>query len=132
MIIKLDKVIILEYYKYCSNKPLLLGGTEMSKEITNRITALLSRLNMSQKELSVATGITESAISHYVKGDRVPRGVNLMKIAKALDTTVDYLLGNAEDDREKDLKEAKTLIARNASKMTKEEKMELVSILLSE
>ncbi|MCF2681856.1 helix-turn-helix domain-containing protein [Faecalicatena contorta] len=104
----------------------------MSKEITNRITALLSRLNMSQKELSVATGITESAISHYVKGDRVPRGVNLMKIAKALDTTVDYLLGNAEDDREKDLKEAKTLIARNASKMTKEEKMELVSILLSE
>ena len=80
----------------------------MSKEITNRITALLSRLNMSQKELSVATGITESAISHYVKGDRVPRGVNLMKIAKA------------------------TLIARNASKMTKEEKMELVSILLSE
>jgi len=104
----------------------------MAKEITNRIKGLLSRLNMSQKELSLATGITESAISHYVKGDRVPRGVNLIKIAKALDTTVDYLLGNAEDDREKDLKEAKTLIARNASRMTKEEKMELVSILLSE
>lgn len=104
----------------------------MAKEITNRIRGLLSRLNMSQKELSLATGITESAISHYVKGDRVPRGVNLIKIAKALDTTVDYLLGNAEDDREKDLKEAKTLIARNASRMTKEEKMELVSILLSE
>ena len=104
----------------------------MAKEITNRITGLLSRLNMSQKDLSLATGITESAISHYVKGDRVPRGVNLIKIAKALDTTTDYLLGNAEDEREKELKEAKTLIARNASRMTKEEKMELVSILLSE
>ena len=104
----------------------------MEKELTSRISGLLSRLNMSQKDLALVTGITESAISHYVKGDRIPRGVNLIKIAKALDTTTDYLLGHAEDDRERDLREAKTLIARNASRMTKEEKMELVGILLSE
>lgn len=104
----------------------------MAKDITNRITELLSRRNMSQKELALSAGITESAISHYVKGDRVPRGVNLMKIAKALDTTTDYLLGNEDGDRENDLKVAKTLITRNASQMSKEEKMELVSILLKE
>lgn len=104
----------------------------MAREITNKITNLLSRHGMSQKELAIATGITESAISHYVKGDRVPRGVNLMKIAKALDTTTDYLLGNEDSDLEKDLKIAKTLIARNAAQMSKEEKMELVSILMSE
>lgn len=104
----------------------------MAKDITNRITELLSRRSMSQKELALSAGITESAISHYVKGDRVPRGVNLMKIAKALDTTTDYLLGNEDGDRENDLKVAKTLIARNASQMSKEEKMELVSILLNE
>lgn len=104
----------------------------MEKNITNRILALLSRHDMSQKELALAAGITESAISHYIKGDRIPRGVNLMKIAKALDTTTDYLLGNDDTERENDLKVARSLIARNAAQMTKEEKMELVSILLSD
>lgn len=104
----------------------------MAREITKRISGLLSRRNMNQKELSMATGITESSISHYVKGDRIPRGVNLLKIAKALDTSTDYLLGNEDSDLEKDLQVVKTLIARNASQMTKDEKMELMSVLLSE
>ena len=104
----------------------------MERNVTKRLVELLSRHKMSQKDLSVATGITESAISHYVKGDRVPRGVNLIKIAKALNTTTDYLLGGGDDDKKSDLEVAKTLIARNAAQMTKEEKMELLSILLNE
>ena len=50
----------------------------------NKIVELLKQNNMTQKELSKATGITESAISRYVKGDRLPRGVNLIKLAQAL------------------------------------------------
>ncbi len=103
----------------------------MAVGITNRITELLSEQNISQKELANRAGITESAISHYVKGDRVPRGVNLMKIAEALETSTDYLLRGEEGNRKNDLKIAKTLIARNAPQMTKDEKMEFVSILLS-
>lgn len=102
----------------------------MAREITNRMAELLSKNNMSQKDLAKNAGITESAVSHYIKGNRVPRGVNLMKIAKALGTTTDYLLsGNDENNEENDLKVIKTLIARNASSMTKEEKMEVISIL---
>lgn len=105
----------------------------MSRGITRRITELLSKRNMSQKELAKSAGITEAAVSHYVKGDRVPRGVNLMKIARALGTTTDYLLSEDKvSDKKNDLEIAKTLIARNAEQMTKEEKMEFVSILLSE
>ena len=103
----------------------------MARSVTNQISRLLSEQNMTQKELASAAGLTESAVSHYIKGDRVPRGVNLMKIAKALNTTTDYLLLDDDNtDMESDLKIAKTLIARNASKMTKEEKMELVGLLL--
>lgn len=105
----------------------------MARSITNKITELLSKQNMTQKELANATEITESAISHYIKGDRVPRGVNLLKIAKALGTTADDLLSDSgENDKESDLKIVKTLIARNAETMTKEEKMELLSILIKE
>lgn len=104
----------------------------MDRSVTNNISKLLLQQKMTQKELAQVSGITESAISHYVKGDRVPRGVNLMKIARALGTTVDYILGDDENNEESDLEVVKTLIARNAPKMTKAEKMELVSILINE
>ena len=103
----------------------------MARSMTYRIKEMLDEKNISQKQLSDITGITESAISHYVKGDRVPRGTNLVKIAKALGTTADDLLsGDKEMDKESDLVFAKSLIARNASQMTKEEKMEFISLLM--
>lgn len=103
----------------------------MARSMTYRIKEMLDEKNISQKQLSEITGITESAISHYIKGDRVPRGTNLVKIAKALGTTADDLLsGDKEMDKESDLVFAKSLIARNASQMTKEEKMEFISLLM--
>lgn len=102
----------------------------MARGITNQIAKLLSEQNMTQKELAQLTGMTESTISHYMKGDRVPRGVNLVKIAKALGTTTDYLLETEENVNEGDSFETvKTLIARNASNFTEAEKIELVGIL---
>ncbi|MBO4477494.1 MAG: helix-turn-helix transcriptional regulator [Lachnospiraceae bacterium] len=103
----------------------------MERTITYRIKEMLSEKKISQKQLSEMTGLTESAISHYIKGDRIPRGSNLMKIAKALGTTADDLLsGDKEMNKENDLVFAKSLIARNASQMTKEEKMEFIQLLL--
>ena len=105
----------------------------MARSVTNRITELLQEKKMTQKQLAQASGITESAVSHYVKGDRVPRGVNLKKIANALGTTTDYLLSQeGVPDKEDDLKVVKTLIARNAATMSNAEKMELLSILFNQ
>ena len=104
----------------------------MARSVTNQIAKLLSQKNMTQKQLACKTGLTESAISHYVKGDRVPRGVNLVKIANALDTTTDFLLGLGENgSKNEEIEVARTLIARNAAQMSNEEKMELLSILIS-
>lgn len=105
----------------------------MARIITNRIKELLAEKNISQKQLSELTGITESAISHYVKGDRVPRGMNLIKIADALGTTADDLLsGDRELDKDRDLVYAKALIARNAQQMTREEKIDFLKLLMGE
>ena len=103
----------------------------MARSMTYRIKEMLDEKSITQKQLSEITGITESAISHYIKGDRVPRGTNLVKIAKALGTTADDLLsGDREMDKESDLVFAKSLIARNASQMTKEERMEFIALLM--
>lgn len=104
----------------------------MKTETAKRIIALLNERDMTQKQLAIAADLTESAISHYLRGDRVPRGINLIKIAKALGTTSDYLLGEENFELQEDFRTVKTLIARNASSMTKAEKMELVSILLGD
>ena len=104
----------------------------MARNLTYRIKEMLLEKGISQKQLSEITGITESAISNYVKGTRIPRGANLIKIANALGTTADDLLsGDKEMDKEKDLIFAKSLIARNASQMTKEEKMEFIALLMN-
>ena len=103
----------------------------MARGIANQIAELLSEKSMTQKELAQITGMTESTISHYMKGDRVPRGVNLIKIAKALGTTTDYLLQTDENaDEGNSFETVKTLIARNASNLTEAEKIELVGILV--
>ena len=96
---------------------------------TQRMKELISKKGISQKQLAKISGLTESTISHYVRGERVPRGVNLIKIAKALDTTTDYLLGNEENE---DFDYVKSLIARNSSRMTNDEKTTLVKLLFED
>lgn len=96
---------------------------------TQRMKELISKKGISQKQLAKISGLTESTISHYVRGERIPRGVNLIKIAKALDTTTDYLLGNEENE---DFDYVKSLIARNSSQMTNDEKTTLVKLLFED
>ena len=57
-----------------------------------RIKELLEKKGITQRELAERTGCTEAAVSHYIKGDRVPRSSVLTKIAIALETTSDYLM----------------------------------------
>ena len=92
----------------------------------NKIVELLKQNNMTQKELSEATDITESAISRYVKGDRLPRGVNLIKLAQALRTAPECLI----DEETNDIETIKALIARNAGNLTDNEKIEIITLLM--
>jgi bacteriophage CI repressor helix-turn-helix domain len=61
---------------------------------SERLIALMKQNGINQKELAQKAGVTESAMSYYVKGDRTPRSDVLTRIAKALETTTDYLLGS--------------------------------------
>ena len=63
---------------------------------SERLIALMKKNRINQKELAQKAGVTESAMSYYVKGDRTPRSDVLTRIAKALETTTDYLLGTSE------------------------------------
>lgn len=97
-----------------------------------RLKELLEKKKMTQHELAERVGCTEAAISHYIKGDRIPRSSVLAKIAVTLDTTSDYLSEGVPVDSRDELIYAKKLIARNAAKMTTAEKREILSILMGD
>lgn len=50
------------------------------------------RLNMTQKQLSVRTGISQVNLSRYESGKRSPKISMAFKIAEALGCTVDELI----------------------------------------
>ena len=104
----------------------------MAATFGERLSELLKEKGMQQQALAQKAGVTEAAVSHYVKGDRVPRASVMARIAEALGTTSDYLMNGAEPDSKNEVAHAKRLIARNVKQMTKEEKMEIMSILLGE
>nr|DAO47314.1 MAG TPA: helix-turn-helix domain protein [Caudoviricetes sp.] len=107
---------------------------EIEKMTTGeRIVTLLRKQGLSQKQLAERIGVTEATISRYMTGDRTPKSSILANIATALHTTSDYLLGNEEDGNiEKDYPQICRLIARNANKMTKSQKKELLNVLFNE
>ena len=104
----------------------------MADTFNERLALLLQQKNMTQKDLAARAGVTEAAISHYLKGDRTPRASVLTRIAEALGSTTDYLMGGAEVDSIGELNYAKRLFARNVHQMSKEEKMDIINILMSE
>ena len=97
-----------------------------------RLEELLKSRKMTQKELAVKSGVTEAAMSHYIKGDRAPRSAVLARIAVALDTTSDYLMEGIPQDYINEIGYAKRLIARNVNQMTNAEKREILEILLGD
>lgn len=99
----------------------------MGKELGARITEALRAKRMTQKELAARINVSEGVISRYVSGDRDPKPEMLANIATALHTTSDFLLGI--ESEEFDHPKIRRLIARNASKMSEEEKRDLINAL---
>ena len=98
-----------------------------------RLAALLKKQGVSQKELAETVGVTEATLSRYMHSARIPKAEILANIATALHTTSDYLLGNEEKgDINTDYPKIVRLVARNTDSMTKEQKKEIMSILLGD
>ena len=67
---------------------------------SEKVVALMDEQGLTEKELSKRANVTESAISYYLSGTRTPRSDVLVRIARALNTSIDYLLGS--DDKPSD------------------------------
>lgn len=99
----------------------------MEERLHHRLKKKMQEKGLSQRKLSLMTGITEAAISKYVSGARTPHIEIVGKLAKALDTTSDYLLGIDENNGH--YAAIKKVIDENKSYLSMEEKMSLIMSL---
>jgi transcriptional regulator with XRE-family HTH domain len=95
---------------------------------SERVTALMNSLGLSQKELAAKVGVTESAMSYYVKGARTPRSDVLTRMAKELETTTDYLLGTSDSLQNTESQEL-LYLQRNLGKLDPERLKKAETIL---
>lgn len=70
--------------------------TKKDKTLGQRITELLDKKGILQRELAERVGITETTMSRYINDKREPKGTVLSKIAEVLGVSSDYLAGNTE------------------------------------
>jgi transcriptional regulator with XRE-family HTH domain len=61
-----------------------------------RISERRRQLKLSQETLAFRIGTSQTQISRYERGENDPTGDVLVKIADALDTTTDWLLGRTD------------------------------------
>lgn len=97
---------------------------------TKRIKELLKKNDMSQKELAEIIGTTEASISRYVRGRRSPKLPIAIKMAKALHTTAEYIMGQEADDQETAYYRALRCAEQFASEWTKDQKKSLIDAIL--
>lgn len=99
--------------------------------IGSKIKELIQKQGITQKQLANRLNVQEATISRYISNDREPNAKNLANIAAALNTTVDFLLNNSDDNEiECDFGKLKFFVTRNATNLSNEEKIEIINILL--
>lgn len=103
------------------------GGHNMSWK--EKVTELMNQRNISQKQLSQLSGITESSISRYLHSEQRPRMDIVVNIAKALHVETEYLLDDSERG-ESAYSAIATAIARKGNELTAEEKNQLIALIL--
>ncbi len=102
----------------------------MNNTLGDKIANLLQKNGMTRRELAGRVGVTEVSMSRYISNERTPKSTVVAKIAIALHTTSDYLLGTEKvDPFYTEYCQIHRLIARNVSKMSIEQKKELVNAL---
>ena len=89
----------------------------------------MNEKKITQKELSIISGVSESSLCRYLKGQE-PRMDVVNNVAKALGVNSEYLMGgllhNATEDP---FVETRNVVTRNKGNLTDQQKTELLRIL---
>lgn len=98
-----------------------------------RVQKLMERDNISQKQLSVLSHISEPSLSRYLSGKTEPRMDIVVNIARVFGVPSSYLLGETDSLESEDVfEETYRIVARNKSKLDDRQKAAIIKMLFGE
>lgn len=102
----------------------------MKQTFGQKVKKLMAQSNISQKELSRLTGISESSISRYLNDTLKPRIDVISNIARVFGVSVAQLFEGDSIERKNDYyNETISVVARNRTKLNEKQKAEIIKIL---
>lgn len=90
-------------------------------KFSERLKNLRKEVGLTQVDVAGKLGISQQAYASWERGIKRPTQENLVKIAQVLNVSVDYLVGNLEENSDK-LDNIELLFRMNSKGLTDEEK----------
>lgn len=90
-------------------------------EFSERLKTLRKQAGFTQVDVASKLGLSQQAYASWERGAKKPTQDNLVKIAKVLNVSIDYLVGNLEEKSDK-LDNIEFLFRMNSEGLTEEEK----------
>ena len=92
-------------------------------EFSERLKELRKQAHLTQVEIAGKLGIGQSSYADWERGKKKPTQENLVKIAHILNVSIDYLVGNSDENlKEDELDNVELLFRMNSKGLTDEEK----------
>ena len=98
-------------------------------EWNEKVVELMQQKGINQKQLAKISGISESSLSRYIRGEVMPRMDIIVNVAKALQVETDYFL-DEEEKGQTAYNAIATAIARKGNELSADEKNQLIALLL--
>ncbi len=93
-------------------------------EFSERLKNLRKQAHLTQVDVACKLGISQPAYASWERGIKKPTQENLVKIAQALNVSIDYLVGNSDENlKEEELGNVEFLFRMNSKGLTEEEKI---------
>lgn len=70
----------------------------MAMKLGEKLTRWLDRMGLSARELSRRLGVSPPTIGRWASGEREPRRPELVKLAREMGVTLDYLADDGQDN----------------------------------
>ena len=96
-----------------------------------RLKSLRKKRELSQAQLAELIGVHFAQVSRYERSETKPNAKAMTKLAKVLDTTVDYLMNGTSDEVAQEVGLDKEIISRfkQVQQLTAQEKQTVLSLL---
>lgn len=92
-------------------------------EFAERLKTLRKQVKLTQAQIAEKLDISQQAYASWERGVKKPTQENLVKIAQVLNVSVDYLVGNSDENlKEEELDNVELLFRMNSKGLTDEEK----------